>query len=310
MTRLRAFRCFFVLALFLAGFRACAGATFRIAAYNVNNYIDAPTETRRFVKSDAAKAKIRESLLAAKADVVALEEMGALSALLELRDALKKDGLDYPEWEHISALDTNIHLAILSRFPIVARRGHTNENFLLGGRRHQVGRGFSEVEIKVNEHYTFTLIGAHLKSKRVVPEADESELRFEEARLLREKVDAVLKTNPNANLIVLGDLNDTKASRSTKIVIGTGRHKLVDTRPAERNGDNLPNPNPSWEPVNVNWTYYFGKEDQFSRIDYILLSPGMAREWLKAETYIPVIPNWGLGSDHRPIVATFEAADQ
>jgi hypothetical protein len=36
----------------------------------------------------------------------------------------------------------------------------------------------------------------------------------------------------------------------------------------------------------------------------------MAHEWIKAETYIPTIPNWGLGSDHRPIVATFEAADK
>jgi len=32
----------------------------------------------------------------------------------------------------------------------------------------------------------------------------------------------------------------------------------------------------------------------------------MARDWLANETYIPTIPNWGVGSDHRPIVATFE----
>lgn len=284
--------------------------TFRVAAYNVENYLDKPTESRRFVKSDAAKAKIRESILAIKPDVLALEEMGSVSALLELRDSLKKEGLDYPNWEHVTGYDTNIHVAILSRFPIVARRPHTNDNFLLSGRRFQVSRGFAEVDIKVNDQYTFTLLAAHLKSRRPVPEADEGELRLEEAKLLRAKVDALLAAKPDANVVVLGDFNDTKDSKSTKAIISHGKNKLVDTRPAERNGDNLPNPNPAWEPINVTWTYFYGKEDTYSRIDYLLLSPGMAREWVKDETYIPTIPNWGIGSDHRPVVAAFEAENK
>src|SRR5206468_655754 len=145
-----------------------------------------------------AKAKVRESILAIKPDVIAFEEMGALSALMELRDSLKKEGLDYPNWEHITGWDTNIHVAVLSKFPIVARRPHTTDNFLLSGRRFHVSRGFAEMDIKVNDHYTFTLLAAHLKSRRPVPEADEAELRLEESKLLREKVDANLKSNPNS----------------------------------------------------------------------------------------------------------------
>lgn len=297
-------------ALCLALALTAQAETFRIAAYNVENYLDKTTETRRDVKSAASKAKIRESIKAMKPDVIAFEEMGALSALQELQASLKADGLDLPHLEHVTGWDTNIHVAVLSRFPITARRSHTNDSFLLGGRRYHVGRGFSEVEIKVNDHYSFTLIGAHLKSKRAVPEADEAELRLEEAKLLREKVDARLKADPSANVVVLGDFNDNKDSRSTKAVIGYGKSKLVDTRPAERNGDNLPNPNPAWEPKNITWTHFYGKEDTYSRIDYLLLSPGMAREWVKAETFIPTIANWGLGSDHRPLVATFEATDK
>jgi endonuclease/exonuclease/phosphatase family metal-dependent hydrolase len=298
------------LALVLIANKICFAETFRVATYNVENYLDKPTESRRYAKADEAKAKIRESIRAIKPDVIAFEEMGERSALLELRDSLKKEGLDFPNWEHVTGWDTNIHVAVLSKFPIISRRPHTNDNFLLSGRRFHVSRGFAEVDIKVNDHYTFTLIAAHLKSRRPVPEADEAELRLEEAKLLREKVDADLKANPNANLIVLGDFNNTKDSPSTKAVIGRGKTKLVDTRPAERNGDTAPASNPAWDPPHITWTHFYGKEDSYSRIDYILLSPGMAREWVTNETYIPTIPNWGVGSDHRPIVATFEASDK
>lgn len=284
--------------------------TFRIAAYNVENYLDQPTETRRYAKSDEAKAKIRESIHELKPEVIAFEEMGSTNALLELRASLKAEGMDFPYWEHVNGSDTNIHVAVLSKFPITARRPHTNENFLLDGRRFSASRGFSEVDIQVSTNYSFTLLGAHLKSKRPVPEGDQAELRLQEAKLLRERIDVILKANPNANLVVLGDFNDTKDSPSTKAVIGTGKFKLVDTRPAERNGDDAPNPNPRYSPANVTWTYYYGVEDTYSRIDYILLSPGMAREWSKKETYVLSMPNWGIGSDHRPIVAGFEAEDK
>lgn len=285
--------------------------TFRVAAYNVENYLDQTTESRRYVKSPAAKAKIRESILVMKPDVLALEEMGSVSALLELRDSLKQAGLDLPQYEHVTGFDTNIHVAVLSKFPIIARRPHTNDSFLLNGRRFRVSRGFTDVDIKVSDRYEFTLIGAHLKSRRLVPEGDEAELRFEEAKILRAIVDRKLAKNPNANIVVLGDFNDTYNTKGIKEIVGRGNDKLVDTRPAERNGDNQPNPaNPRYSPRNTTWTHYYGVEDTYSRIDYLMLSPGMAREWNKDQTYIPTLANWGIGSDHRPIVAGFETVDK
>ena len=284
---------------------ACAAVTFRVATYNLENYLDQPTETRPHVKDDAAKAKIRDSLRALKPDVIALEEMGGTNALLELRAALKTRRLNYPYWEYVTGADTNIHVAVLSRFPIVARHPHTNENFLLDGKRFRVSRGFAEVEIQAAPKFTFTLIVAHLKSRRPVPEAAEAELRLQEAKVLRGLIDAHLATDPNARLIVLGDLNDVKNSDSTKAIIGRGKFKLTDTRPAERNGDAAISPLPHRDPPNVTWTYFYGLTDEYSRIDYILLSPAMKRHWLTDETFIPKIPNWGLGSDHRPIVAGF-----
>ncbi|HRT09992.1 MAG TPA: endonuclease/exonuclease/phosphatase family protein [Candidatus Paceibacterota bacterium] len=290
--------------MLLAGAWAAQGAVFRLATYNVENYLDAPGLGRQ-PKAEESKAKVREMIRALNADVIALQEMGRPSALEELRRSLRSEGVEYGYWEHVTGFDTNVHVAVLSKFPIVARRSHTNENFLLGGRRFRVSRGFAEVDIAVGTNYTFTLLTAHLKSKRVIPEADEAEMRLAEARLLREKVDALLSADPERNVVVLGDLNDTKDSASTRAVIGRGRLRLVDTRPAERNGDNVPSSNPAWDPRNVTWTHYYGKEDSYSRIDYILLSPGMAREWVTNETYVLAAPNWGVASDHRPLVATF-----
>lgn len=304
------FRNVCVAATLFASVVLAAAETFRVAAYNVENYLDAPEGTRR-PKSEEAKAKVRESILAMKPDVIAFEEMGSLSAFQELRESLKGDGLDFPHWEHVTGYDTNIHVAVLSKFPFTAKRPHTNDNFLLSGKRFRVSRGFVEVDVKVNDKYSFTLIGAHLKSRRPIPGADEAEMRLEEAKILREKVDAHLKANPNVNLIVLGDLNDTYNTKPIKEIIGRGNSSLIDTRPAERNGDNQPNPrNPRYSPANITWTHYYGVEDSYSRIDYIMISRGMAREWVTNSTYVLTIPNWGIGSDHRPLVATFEAVNK
>jgi endonuclease/exonuclease/phosphatase family metal-dependent hydrolase len=301
-----------VSALAFAGVIALMAATsaaqtnrFRVATYNVENYLNTPTQTRR-VKPEAAKAKVRESILALRPDVLALQEIGTVSALQELRSSLKTAGLDLPYLEHVTGYDTNVHVAVLSRFPFSSVHPHTNDTFLLDGRRFRVSRGFGEVTIQVNTNYSFTLLVAHLKSKRPISEADESELRLEEAKVLREHANRVLTANPSANLIVIGDLNDNKNAASTKAVIGRGKFKLLDTRPAERNGDDAVLAGPR----NVAWTHYYAVEDTYSRLDYLLLSPGMAREWIPGDTYVLTQPNWGEGSDHRPIVASFTAADR
>ena len=298
-----------VLLGWLPGVGSSAAEMFRVATYNVESYLDQPTETRP-AKLAAAKEQVRASLLALKPDVLALQEMGTTNALLELRDSLNAEGLALSNWVHVAGFDTNIHLAILSKFPFSACRLHTNDSFLLNGRRFHVSRGFAEVDLQVNTNYSLTLIAAHLKSRRAIPQADEAELRLEEAKLLREKIEARFAANPDVKLVVLGDFNDTKDAASTKAVIGRGKHKLIDTRPAERHGDRASSSSPARELRSITWTHFYGKEDTYSRIDYILISPGLAREWVAEETYVLSLPEWGIASDHRPIMATFRAQDR
>ncbi len=285
-----------------------AADTFRVATYNLNNYFLTASDTRP-AKAPVSIAQIHTNLLALRPDILAVQEISGADGLKHLQSALKGGGLDLPHTELITGGDTNIYVAVLSRFPIVARRSHTNDSFLLHGRRFRIGRGFTEVELQINAGYRLTVMATHLKSKRTVPEGDEAEMRLHEATILREKIDARLKADPNANLVVLGDFNDTKDSKPIKALRGRGRTALVDTRPAERNGDNLPAERAGYDPRNVTWTYHYGVEDSYLRVDYILISAGLAKEWVREDTYVLAIPNWGLASDHRPLVATFRAQD-
>lgn len=286
-----------------------AAADFTVATYNLENYFVADTGSRA-AKPAAARARVHQCLLALKADVLALQEIGGLEALRELQTALRRGGLDYPEAEMVCGYDTNIQVAVLSRYPIVARRPHEEERFLLHGRRYRVTRGFAEVDIAVSPRYRFTLITAHLKSRRDSPEAGQEEIREQEALRLRRLIDERLREDPSRNLVVLGDFNDLQDSLTLRTILGRGKTALVDTRPAERNGDDQPASDPRYPPRRVRWTHYYAKEDTYSRVDYLLLSPGMAREWVATSTYVLAVPNWGLASDHRPLVAGFSARDR
>jgi endonuclease/exonuclease/phosphatase family metal-dependent hydrolase len=288
---------------------AAGGDRVRIGTWNVENYILAATGTRT-AKSEASKAKVAGVLKELNADILALQELGGMAAVEDIRGRTAKLGLEYPHVEFVTGYDTNIQVAILSRLPIVARRPHTTDTYLLGGRRFRVSRGIVEVDIRVRPDYALTVFTTHLKSRRTVVEADEAEMRREEARILREKIDRRLREEPRANVIVLGDFNDTKDTEAIRTLIGRGTGQLVDTRPSERNGDTGYTPNPRWQPRTVSWTHYYGVEDSYSRIDYALLNAGAAREWEEAESRVLTVPDWGLASDHRPLLVVLGTRDR
>lgn len=268
-----------------------------MATFNLENYLDEPSGNRP-VKTPESQAAVARSILAIRPDVLAVQEMGTTNALLSLQKQLKGAGLDLPFWEHVTGTDTNCHVAVLSRFPFQAR-SHTNDTYVLSGRRFRVCRGFAELEICVNAQYRFTLIAVHLKSRLPNLVADEEEMREQEALLLRRLLDARLQENPDAKLVVLGDFNDLRDSKPLQTVRGQRKNSLFDTRPFERS-DVISHTRP------VTWTFYYPKEDVYSRFDYILLSPGIKRDWLPKQSYVLNLPNWGAASDHRPVVCGFE----
>ena len=83
--------------------------TFRGATYNVENYLD-NNASRCCVKSAASKDKVRECLRALHPDVLALQEMGSVAALMELRVALQAEGLDINREKKLFSINRMIPL--------------------------------------------------------------------------------------------------------------------------------------------------------------------------------------------------------
>lgn len=222
-------------------------------------------------------------------DILGISEIGGPDQLADLRARLKREGLDFPHAEHLAGADPDRKLALLSRFPIVARDSEGDLRFPLGGSEFPVQRGFLDVTVEIGDGYRLRLVGVHLKSKRPVPEG-EALIRRNEAHLLRKHIDGILKRSPRANLLVYGDFNDNKNEPAIREIAGkpgTASY-LQDIPVADRSGDR--------------WTHHWRSADLYSRLDYFFASPGLLPEIDRGRSGIYRSAFWSDASDHRPIV--------
>ena len=270
--------------------------SFVVATYNVENWL---SMSRRGHDNQPKPSSQREIvwhvLETVRADVLALEEIGTRDDLASLAEGLRQRGLEYPWSEWIEDADHVRHIALLSRFPIVERHSRTNDTYQIHGSPLRIQRGIIDVTVEVNPHYRFRALVAHLKSKRPADQEDESAMRQQEARLLREHVDRLLRDHPRLNLLVLGDFNDTPASAPVREVVGGDSFRLFDLKAVDRRG--------------YTDTHYWWRGREFSRIDYLLASPGMSNEFVVGSARLADLPHWLRGSDHRAVHARFYDCD-
>ena len=273
-----------------------AQAPIVFCSYNVENYNDGrpPGESSKFgtrPKSAEAIEALVKIVASIRPDVLGVCEMGPKEKLADFQSRLKAAGLDYPETELVQAMDEDRHLALLSRFPIVARQSQSDVPFQLNGQTERVRRGFLDVTIEVNSEYRLRCVGVHLKSKLPTPQG-EALVRRMEAEKLREHLDQILTKDPEANVICYGDFNDTKNEPMFQKVIGPkgSPQALTDL----------------WcrDPLGDRWTHYWRTADLYSRIDYLFVSQSLYPEVLREKSAIYRGDNWNEASDHRPIYTT------
>ncbi len=287
--------------LSFAGNPPTAPVSFKVMAYNVHNFIavvNHPGKGHDEKPKPESEKDALYTLIAEEApDILGLEEVGDQKFLKEIQEGLRAKGADYPHSEWIQGDDPTRHVCLLSRFPIVARDAHTHGEYHLAGRAMHVSRGFIEADVQVAPDYVVKVYVVHLKSKREIDVPGGADaMRLEEAKLLRKYVDEDLRAHPDANIVVMGDFNDTPDSPAIKTIRDSETLPLLDLKPVDEKG--------------YSGTFYYRPSKHYDRIDYILLSPGLKNEYIEKSARIRDDATARKASDHFPVEASFKVGDQ
>lgn len=264
----------------------------RVATLNLNNYLSTDRMVEGgyrpdYPKPEAEKEALREVIRAVNPDVLAVQEVGKLPFLKELQRDLLAEEIDYPYVALMEGSDPDRHTAVLSKVPFkeVIRKDDLEFNYFEG--REQVKRGLLGV-VFATAGKEWTLYNLHLKS-RWTDRADDPESRIrreKESLAIRNYLKKEHPPGSGEHYLVAGDLNDTRSSKTLRQLLKSGDNILTEMIPAS-------------DSRGETWTYYYGKEDVYSRVDYILLSPALAVWAEKGGGRIVDSPEMSQASDHR-----------
>ena len=275
------------------GVRLPAADPLTVMTWNVENYVAedrmvAGEYRTEYPKPEAAKTALRTAIREAGPDVLAVQEMGPEPYLEELQRDLKAEGAEFPYRALLDGPDPKRHVAVLSRVPLRRVTPHAEVPHRGGGAPNLVRRGVLEVAVDLGTREVMLFV-VHLKSRYTDDPADPSAAaqRLGEAEAVR---DLLLRRFPRpdrAAFLLLGDCNDAPRSRPVQTLLARGATPISVLLPAgDAAGDG--------------WTHHYRKQDVFSRVDYILVSPGLrpavTRMWVHDS------PAVRAASDHRPVL--------
>lgn len=289
-----------VVALFCLMPTSRADEAVTVCSYNLKNWLIMDRFNGREVvksspKPESEKALIVEILTVLKPDILGVCEIGRESDLLELQARLKEAGLDLPHFEVAHGGDDYRQQGLLSHFPIVSRQSKLDLNYELGESILPLQRGILDVGVEIPDGTTLRCLGVHLKSKREVPEGDQSLMRRNEARLLRKHIDAIQEADPDAQILAYGDFNEHRNGPPVRDILGSRSSPgyMADALIRDIDGEV--------------WTHFWDSADSYSRFDYFFLSRSLIPriDWKKSFVYKR--RNFDEASDHRPIILSIGA---
>lgn len=295
----------------------------RVATYNIENLFDAhddPSLSDRYEDIDDTKPAherrgVSDAIHQLDADVLAVQEIESLEALLEFRDEYLSD----MGYQHVVSLDAGdergIEQAVLSRFPIIETQQWVRGD--LGGTHPELygtqanwyagqpivfHRSPLMVTVEVpaaatdGTPYHLSLIVVHHKSGQF-----SGYWREREVSGVMEIIEAFKQADPTKNILVMGDFNATPADDSVKTYLNGGMRDLF----AGRTGDEIV-------------THSSGR-----RIDLILANEAAMGEikpntaFVLGTTAAPEGVSWddarmlpGYGSDHYPVAVDIDPKER
>jgi endonuclease/exonuclease/phosphatase family metal-dependent hydrolase len=287
-----------VLTALLAAFSSSAAAPAAperlvVLSYNLNNYGNPKVK-----RNKAGYAAVAANIAAINPDIMMLSEMSGEAGVDRLLADLAKDGLQYGFKTVVEASDSERKLAMIARFEPVQISHDTSSEYQLKGKTIPVRRGFAHCHFRFANGYELHVVGAHLKSK-VYNNLGQTDMRRYEARHLRYLVDGIIKANAAANVLVVGDLNDSPNSSPINTLMkrrsGAGK-RLYDLRPLDEQ--------------KASWTHLWRGADEYSRHDYALATFGLLPEIDFVRSRIAGDEIWQQASDHRPVVVAIKPNDR
>jgi len=259
------------------------------------------------VKNEKSKAALIEVIKTADPDIIMVSEIGGEPALNDFLAYLKKAGLNYSFGAVMYGADKTRHIGCIAKFtPLFIRKNYDLTYKIkpkASNRKNleeiYVQRGFLHIIFNMNG-YKLNIVNAHLKSRLFNSRYHQTDMRRFEARLLKYYVNDIIKTHPEANILVVGDFNDVYNSNPLKTLRGMdnkSKNRLYDLRPVDDGG--------------ASWTHWWKNEDSYSRIDYLLASPSLLPEIDFEKTKIHHNSEfWLYASDHRPVMTSIKTKNK
>ncbi|MBC8236933.1 MAG: endonuclease/exonuclease/phosphatase family protein [Helicobacteraceae bacterium] len=194
---------FFILFVFLVSF-SFGDSVLKIATYNVENLFDLEKSDFRYEEykpygkslwnQKNYKIKLKNIAKVIKdidADIIALQEIGSLKALKDLRLEIKRQGLYYQYFSIANKKKTVIQVALLSKIPFI----YSKDLSVTSSFKY---RNILETKFKF-QNKEFYIFNNHWKAKSS-PES----MRVVSAKALKKRISQI---GEDKNIILLGDFN-------------------------------------------------------------------------------------------------------
>jgi endonuclease/exonuclease/phosphatase family metal-dependent hydrolase len=274
---------------------AAEPAQYVFCGYNLKNWLkmerftDGRTDSATD-KPEEEKQRVIEILSKIHPDVLGVCEVGDEADVLDLQKRLKKAGVELPHTERAHGGDPTRTLALLSRFPIVARDSQRTLTYKIGDQAMPFQRGILDATVEFHPGLQVRFLGVHLKSMREVTEGDQALMRRNEAHLLRNHIDSIIAKNTQARILCYGDFNEHRNEPAIAEIMGS------------RASDGYMNELILRDVNGQVWTHYWDAADSYSRLDYVFSSRALRPLIDLRSCRIHHERDFDTASDHRPLV--------
>ena len=267
----------------------------RLATYNLNNYLVMDRHVGAvwrpsYPKPEADKTIIRQVIKQALPDILAVQEIGTLPFLEELRADLAQQDVHYPYAIHLAGVDQVRHLAVLSKLAPAAVVKHKDLDFKYQNGRKRVKRGMLELSFERSDGSVFKLFVVHLKSRwtNVKADPESQQRRSREAEACRNRIIERSYDLGVTDFMIVGDFNDHPTSATLRRFYRKGDFDIGALLPAS-------------DSRGEQWTYFYHKQVVYSLVDGFVVSGTLMPEVVAGEGHIVDIPGVLFGSDHRMV---------